>query len=40
VGSLDFRPDAIAERLDLRRPIYRLTTNYGHFGREGLPWEE
>jgi S-adenosylmethionine synthetase len=35
----DFRPRAIAERLDLRRPIYRSSTNYGHFGRSGLPWE-
>jgi len=37
----DFRPAAIIERLDLRRPIYRKTANYGHFGRE-LPeftWE-
>ena len=30
---------AIAERLELRRPIYRGTTNYGPFGRAGLPWE-
>ena len=36
----DFRPEAITERLGLRRPIYRSTTNYGHFGRPGLPWEE
>jgi S-adenosylmethionine synthetase len=36
----DFRPAAIIERLDLLRPIYRTTTNYGHFGREGLPWED
>jgi S-adenosylmethionine synthetase len=35
----DYRPAAIIERLDLLRPIYRLTTNYGHFGRPGLPWE-
>jgi S-adenosylmethionine synthetase len=35
----DFRPRAIIERLDLLRPIYRSTTNYGHFGRSGLPWE-
>jgi len=35
----DFRPEAVIERLDLRRPIYRSTTNYGHFGRAGLPWE-
>ncbi len=32
-------PGAIIERLDLLRPIYRQTTNYGHFGRPGLPWE-
>jgi S-adenosylmethionine synthetase len=38
--NFDFRPNAIIERLDLRRPIYRGTTNYGHFGRAGLPWEE
>ncbi len=37
--SFDFRPAAIIERLGLRRPIYRTTTNYGHFGRPGLPWE-
>ncbi len=38
----DFRPAAIIERLDLKRPIYRKTANYGHFGRE-LPeftWEK
>ena len=40
VGArFDFRPGAIIERLDLRRPIYRRTTNYGHFGRADLPWE-
>jgi len=38
--GFDFRPAAIIERLDLLRPIYRGTTNYGHFGRPGLPWEE
>jgi S-adenosylmethionine synthetase len=37
--GFDFRPGAIIERLELRRPIYAGTTNYGHFGREGLPWE-
>jgi S-adenosylmethionine synthetase len=36
----DFRPAAIIERLGLLRPIYAQTTNYGHFGRPGLPWEE
>jgi S-adenosylmethionine synthetase len=38
--NFDFRPRAIIEKLDLLRPIYRRTTNYGHFGRAGLPWEE
>jgi S-adenosylmethionine synthetase len=40
VARYDFRPAAIIERLSLLRPIYRKTTNYGHFGRPGLPWEE
>ncbi len=38
----DLRPGAIIDALKLRRPIYRLTSNYGHFGRE-LPeftWEQ
>jgi len=39
VKTFDFRPGAIIERLDLLRPIYRSTTNYGHFGKPGLPWE-
>ena len=39
--AFDLRPAAIIEKLDLKRPIYRASTNYGHFGREdaGLPWE-
>ena len=40
VRDFGFRPGAIIERLDLLRPIYRQTTNFGHFGRPGLPWEE
>jgi S-adenosylmethionine synthetase len=40
VQRFDFRPAAIIEHLDLLRPIYRSTTNYGHFGRRGLPWEQ
>ncbi len=36
----DFRPRAIIERLDLRRPIYQQTAAYGHFGRPGFPWEK
>ncbi|MFN2567627.1 MAG: methionine adenosyltransferase [Gemmatimonadaceae bacterium] len=39
VRSFDFRPRAIIEQLDLLRPIYRQTTNYGHFGKPGLSWE-
>jgi len=37
--GFDFRPRAIIDKLNLLRPIYRQTTNYGHFGRTGLPWE-
>jgi S-adenosylmethionine synthetase len=37
--SFDFRPRAIIDALDMLRPIYKTTTNYGHFGRKGLPWE-
>ena len=39
MDHFDFRPRAIIDRFDLLRPIYRSTTNYGHFGRPGLPWE-
>lgn len=38
--KFDFRPAAIIERLDLRKPIYLQTAAYGHFGKPGLPWEE
>jgi len=39
--EFDLRPAAIIRRLDLRRPIYRQTAAYGHFGRTdvALPWE-
>ena len=38
----DLRPGAIIKKLDLRRPIYKPTAAYGHFGRADidLPWEE
>jgi S-adenosylmethionine synthetase len=39
MNAFDFRPRAIIDKLDLLRPIFRQTTNYGHFGRTGLPWE-
>ncbi len=35
-----FQPSDIIDQLNLRRPIYSLTTNYGHFGKKGLTWEE
>ena len=39
--AFDLRPGAIIRDLDLRRPIYRQTAAYGHFGRSDLdlPWE-
>ena len=39
---MDFRPQAIIERLDLRRPLYKQVAAYGHFGRPdlSLPWEQ
>jgi S-adenosylmethionine synthetase len=36
----DFRPAAILEALGLRRPIFHKTTNYGHFGKPELAWEQ
>jgi S-adenosylmethionine synthetase len=35
-----FKPADIIQQLNLLRPIYRQTTNYGHFGKSGLPWEQ
>ena len=35
-----FKPADITRQLNLLRPIYRQTTNYGHFGKAGLPWEQ
>jgi S-adenosylmethionine synthetase len=37
---LDTSVSGIIKAFDLRRPIYRGTAAYGHFGREGFPWEE
>jgi len=38
----DLRPSSIIRELDLRRPIYKQTAAYGHFGRNdlNLPWEQ
>lgn len=39
--KFDFRPSAIINKFNLKRPIYKQTVTYGHFGRDdlGLPWE-
>ena len=37
--NVDLTPKGIIERFDLFRPIYSTTTNYGHFGKDYLPWE-
>ena len=39
VRKFDYRPAAMIDTLALRRPIYRQTTNYGHFGKPQLSWE-
>ena len=38
--TFDLTSRGIINYLDLRRPIYRQTTNYGHFGKKDLPWEK
>ena len=40
--NFDLRPAGIIKMLDLRRPIYKQTAAYGHFGRDDLdlPWEK
>lgn len=38
--TFDLTPDGIIRYLDLKRPIYKETTNYGHFGKANLPWEK
>ena len=40
VEKFDLTPRGIINYLDLQKPIYKLTTNYGHFGKENLPWEK
>lgn len=39
-NTFDLTPRGIIEYLNLRKPIYKLTTNYGHFGKEDLNWEK
>ncbi len=38
--KFDFRPRAIIEKLKLRTPVFQKSAAYGHFGRDGFPWEE
>ncbi len=39
-NTFKLTPRGIIESLDLRKPIYKKTTNYGHFGKKDLPWEK
>lgn len=40
VNKFDLTPGGIINYLNLKKPIYKLTTNYGHFGKEELSWEK
>ena len=40
INNIDLSPKGIIERLDLRRPIFRNTAAYGHFGRDEFSWEK
>lgn len=40
MDTFDLRPHGIIEKLGLRAPVYSKTTNYGHFGKEELAWEQ
>ena len=39
-NKFDLTPRGIINYLELQKPIYRKTTNYGHFGKKDLPWEK
>lgn len=39
-NKFELTPKGIIEYLGLRKPIYKETTNYGHFGKDNLPWEK
>ena len=39
-NKFDLTPDGIIKYLHLKEPIYKKTTNYGHFGKDDLPWEK
>ena len=38
--KFDLTSNGIIKYLDLKKPIYEKTTNYGHFGKDDLPWEK
>ena len=40
MDNFDLRPYGIIKTLNLRTPIYKKTSNYGHMGKVGLPWEK
>ncbi len=40
VNNIDLTPRGIIDKFDLRKPIYRKTATYGHFGRNEFPWEK
>ena len=40
LNNFSFKVSDIIRELNLKRPIYRSTVNYGHFGKKGLPWEQ
>ena len=39
-NKFDLTPAGIIDYLKLKEPIYTKTTNYGHFGKDNLPWEK
>jgi S-adenosylmethionine synthetase len=40
LSTIDLTPSGIIDRFELRRPIYRPTATFGHFGRPEFPWEQ
>lgn len=38
--KFDLTPNGIIKYLDLKKPIYSKTTNYGHFGKDEMTWEK
>ena len=39
-AAFSFKPADIVSKLGLKRPIFSASTNYGHFGKADLPWEQ